>query len=505
MTNPFAGNFRIPPMPHDMAMRLTDADIGRVIGYSIMLNDGTEYDYAELTEPALYQKCADLAAEWKRKHDNLRLLTPTDDDLLPEYVPDYVPEYGAAFPLSVFPATLAELITAYSTATGSPPEFLAGAMLTVAGALIGNRLTLSIGNFTASGVVWIALVAPSGSGKTEPINAALRPLRQHDNEVFAAYRTAYADYEAQAKATKKKKDMPAPPPQPPQWVISDSTMEALQQETQHGRGIIIYRDELVSWYSSFNQYRSGADLENWLSLWSGVPVSVSRKSGILRVENPHVSVIGGIQNDRLKTLATDEKAASGFFGRMLFCYPETAPPPLLSHEQTDFRAWMYCVGCVLDVLDSGVAPAQITCHYSHEARQIVQQYDDELRGDLHAMQDGLLATALAKLRIYLHRLALIMQALRYGADETNEVATVGTEAATAAVQLCKYFRACAYKVVGTLSEQEADAALKKSIVRLREQGQSLATIAQRLDVSVWQVRKLFNSNPHKSTRQKVKS
>lgn len=423
----------------------------------------------------------------------------TTDEPLPDGVP---------FPTSVFPPALREIIESYSTATGSPPDFLGASMLTVIGALIGNRLELHFGNFSASGVLWTALVAPSGAGKTEPINATLAPLRKYDNEAFSAYRRACADYEIQVRNTSKKADKPAPPEQPAHYVITDATLESLHQQTEHGRGIIMYRDELVSWFGSFNQYRSGADLENWLSLWVGVPIFVSRKSGAISVQNPHVSVIGGIQNDRLKTLASDEKAASGFFARLLFCYPKIAPPPLLSHEETNFEAWAQCVGRIVEnitpQLNNDGTPAPLICQYSDEAWEIIQNYDDELRTELSAEPDGLTATTVSKMRVYLHRLALISQALFYGAGETKIVVTIEPESAAVAVELCRYFRYCSDKVICTLSEQAADALLKKSVLRLKEQGQTLETIAQRLDITLWKVRTLLNPNLHKSTRRRAK-
>ena len=68
-------------------------------------------------------------------------------------------------------------------------------------------------------------------------------------------------------------------PKARQFRVQDITMEAITKilgETK--RGIFVFVDELKGWISSFNKYRNGGgDLEQWLSLYNGVPITVNRK------------------------------------------------------------------------------------------------------------------------------------------------------------------------------------------------------------------------------------
>ncbi|MCZ2132323.1 MAG: DUF3987 domain-containing protein [Bacteroidetes bacterium] len=417
---------------------------------------------------------------------------------------DGEPEQTTAlpFPVGAFPRSIALLLRTYEAETEAPAEFLGAAILSVAGALIGKCIELKFGNRRATGTTWIALVAPSGAGKTEPINLALKPLRETDKEHYRQYQRDKAEHEKQVRATKTSKSgQPPPPAMPPQYVLNDITLEALHRIAAIAqRGFIIHRDELLSWLKSFNQYRgkSGGDGEAWLSLWSDEGVSVGRKSdGLLRIDDPRISVIGGLQTGLLPRLAEGDNLTNGFFARLLFVIPAEVKPPKLTTVATDFSAWNTIVGNLQHTIkpqrNFDDTPAALTAEYTPEAWAIITRYDDELSAEISETQDDNepLAAALGKLRTYLHRFALIIQALRYGANETHTVTQIEPETAASAVAISRYFHSTTAAALTVLYKKAAEATTRRRVTRLREQGKTYKAIAEIIGISEWNVRKLL--------------
>ena len=113
-------------------------------------------------------------------------------------------------------------------------------------------------------------------------------------------------------------------------IVDDITMEALidlHENVPHGIGI--FKDELAGWLKDMNKYRSGSDLEAWLSSWSGSSININRmtRPGSF-VEKPFMPVIGGIQPGILNTLYSEDKKDNGFMDRMLISFPENIVPLL---------------------------------------------------------------------------------------------------------------------------------------------------------------------------------
>ena len=77
--------------------------------------------------------------------------------------------------------------------------------------------------------------------------------------------------------------------------VENITVESLARVLSRSpRGVLMIRDELTGWVLSLNQYRSGrgADRQIFLSIWSGEPTKIDRKSELdepLIVTDPFVS------------------------------------------------------------------------------------------------------------------------------------------------------------------------------------------------------------------------
>ena len=64
-------------------------------------------------------------------------------------------------------------------------------------------------------------------------------------------------------------------------------------------------------------------MEFWLSVWSGKPINIDRKTGEpVFIPLPFISVCGTIQNGILNELAKDSRTQNGFIDRILFVMPD---------------------------------------------------------------------------------------------------------------------------------------------------------------------------------------
>src|SRR5262249_19048888 len=98
------------------------------------------------------------------------------------------------------------------------------------------------------------------------------------------------------------------------YVINDATIEKVGEILiGKPRGILLNRDELVGWFSSFQ--RSGREIDRafYLESWNGTgSFNVDRIGrGSIHVPALTISILGGIQPDRLRSLFSGAMADGG--------------------------------------------------------------------------------------------------------------------------------------------------------------------------------------------------
>jgi len=184
--------------------------------------------------------------------------------------------------------------------------------------------------WTESARLWIQVVADPGVGKTPAIEPALRPLRgvehdwiKEDTRKRAAYEIALEEHKKRIKKGTDKAAGLAPgedssrlwaevePPQEPEFrrvFVDDLTTEALAGILKtNPRGVLSSVDELSGWLGAFDAYRSGTtgkDRPIWLRAFQGGRYTIDRATrGHIVVENMSVSILGGIQPEKLRQLA----------------------------------------------------------------------------------------------------------------------------------------------------------------------------------------------------------
>ena len=202
-------------------------------------------------------------------------------------------EGDGLLPIDGLTEHLQRLIKHVAEALQSPEDYVTASMFTVASAAVGNKFKLCTDN-TDVPMLWTILVGDSGVGKSQPITTMAQPLMEEQKDRLQGYRSA-------VRACRQDKDENAPKPIFPQIFVSDITPESLYKcMADNPNGLIQYSDEIMSFIGDFGRYNKSGEESKYLSIWSGKPITINRKSEEpFMVDKPFLSVIGGIQPNLL--------------------------------------------------------------------------------------------------------------------------------------------------------------------------------------------------------------
>ncbi len=257
-----------------------------------------------------------------------------------EQVPDAKPYQP--FPVDCLPDQVAAYCQEYAAAIGIDPAFVTLPMLATLAACIGSSRSLYLKrNYHQPATLWTATIAEPSTGKSPGWEAGTAPALTIESSIHATaaqeldrYQQALAEHrQAVAAGTAVATDGPTKPQPAGQFVVTDITMESLVDVHQRNGKLLLSCDELAGWLKRMDQYRPGADCEQWLSIYNGGSVSVNRKTDGYRVWMPRtsISVTGTIQPTVARELLFSERfIGNGFAARIL-----TAAPPAAIVRWTD--------------------------------------------------------------------------------------------------------------------------------------------------------------------------
>ena len=227
------------------------------------------------------------------------------------------------------PPPIQELVFAASAVKGSPPEVMALSMLVACAAACDDRFQVqpraNEPGWKESARLWGVVVGDPSSKKTPAMKLAMKSLSETNHVMLEKSISARAEYDRQMKvfAAQEKKAVKAEangdglpektePPKPPRMeriITNDGTTEGITKLlADNERGLLYYTDELTSWLGGMGRYSANggaADRAFWLECYQGGSKVVDRASAPpVRVPNLSVNVIGSIQPDRIRALAS---------------------------------------------------------------------------------------------------------------------------------------------------------------------------------------------------------
>lgn len=376
--------------------------------------------------------------DWQATIDKINFLCEINDITLIKQPPVTQQKISdrLQFPYDIFP----EKIQQYIFAQSIQHEYLAGSILGALSSAIGNTSVLeAMPGYIIKSILYMAIVAPPGAAKTPAVKKAFAPLEDFDNDNYLIYKNALESFElemAQYEKDKKNNKKPAPP-NFPQVLIKDSTIEMVSHILQSNTyGCCILADELAGFLNRMNQYKSGDEEQKWLELWSGNSILNQRvTTGVKKVQDPFCSIVGGIQPGVLESMSNEDKQHNGFYHRFLFVYPKQqekqewkqihVPYPitqafkeifvtLLQHRQSDRTYY----------------------HLSTEANALYKEWFDFKNIKYNKANTDNIKGIIAKYQDYCLRFSLIIQCLEDGSQRT---AIISNKAMERAIRLTEYF------------------------------------------------------------------
>lgn len=212
-----------------------------------------------------------------------------------------------------------DLVWAMARAYECHTDIVMGGVLASVATMIGKKVYIKYNDMKDYPANYFCIVAPSGSNKTAPINYLLRPLQQRDSQQYDIYTMQLAEWQQ----SHKKGDETGKPTYV-QTVLNDCTPEAMLRALYvNGDGCMVHADEIHSFLANLDRYNKGDSSSQLLSIWSGVPLTVTRKgSEPIRIAEPNLTILGGIQPKIFGQVYGKYINGSGFFGRWLYIYPQ---------------------------------------------------------------------------------------------------------------------------------------------------------------------------------------
>ena len=338
------------------------------------------------------------------------------------------------FPQDIFPDSVQEVIRDAENTIGFNPDYLSAGILSNCATAIGNTVSLFNGSYTSQPILWLAIIGRSGVGKTHPLKFSKKPIEDKDTQNYLEFQDLTQNYEAQEEKKGSR-------PNYVKSILEDFTPEKLAETLQSNeKGILIFKDELIGWINSFDQYKKGGDQQKYLEFFNGGTLSVDRVSKPpIRVEKTNVNILGGMQPALLKEMASNNRNDDGFLARFLFVYPTNMKPNFFTGKTIQATHVENYKRLILNLYDAPSSALKAT----DKQIEIYMQWQHQKVKECH--NDDLETIIQSKLQTYVWRLALIIEMMEQAATSKFQE-TLSDASIHKAIKLIEYFRTNALRV-----------------------------------------------------------
>jgi hypothetical protein len=373
-----------------------------------------------------------------------------------------LPIENVTFPLDIFPKEIQHYILECHNKLDSNIDFMGCSLLWLISTCIGNCAEVEVKRgWIENSVVWLAVVGKAGIGKTPSINNIIFPLSKLNFKEIKKYKELKERYDYVESLNKKERDnlgLELPPiPKKSQFLVNDITLEALvdlHQENDNAVGV--FKDELAGWFKDMNKYRSGSDLEFWLSCWSGKSVYLNRitRAGSF-IEKPFIPVLGGIQPSIFNQFATDENKDNGFLDRMLLSFPD-AKVDEYNENEVDYSVLQWYSDTIVRFYqgikqlvkrnnDNDIEPMRV--RFDDGAKTEWKRIFNRITKEQNSEEENeYLKSMFPKQKSYIPRFALLIHFFESNFDENVNYLWINKESMLKAEKLSNYFVMNAKKI-----------------------------------------------------------
>jgi hypothetical protein len=338
-------------------------------------------------------------------------------------------------------------------------------------------------------MLWVALIADSGYGKSPALNFARKPIDLLQIEAMEQYEMAMEQYEKNMeeyeRQRKRKPDNTVllnplvleKPTEPTmqRYSVSDATTEALLPVlADNPYGVCLIRDELAAFLGSMNAYKKAkTDRQIYIEFHGGHFVQSDRKTGMrhLAVKTPSLSIVGGIQSEVIRESVHSEPEflTTGFGARFLMVYPP-AKPIRWNHNVVD--------SAVLSSYDRLIETlVQHRKKYTHgnpgivnmtpEAIALIFEFQNRHADEVVGIADGNIRYVKNKAGMHCARLALNLHVIHCAENSIDILSPITADTMQQAITLTEWFLNEAHRIYAMFAgkdevmDREAKAILSK--------------------------------------------
>ena len=414
----------------------------------------------------------------------------------------------------LLPPILRRFVDDVSDRMQCPPDFIAGPLIVMLGALIGSRCCIrpkQQDNWSEHPNLWGAIIAPPGSLKSPALAQALAPLRSLEARAALQHNEAMVRHEFdkvihkleldQLKNAIKQTKQPATlqhreeiarlmhqPDTPPlrRYRTNDATPEKLAEIcAQNPGGVLVDRDELVGLLENCSREGREGERAFYLEGWNGSSKFTQDRigRGHISVERLCISLLGGIQPLRLSTYMRGAAGLQndGLLQRFqLLSYPDSPKNRVLVDRAPDGAA-----AAAIEHIAKAIADADFAVitrqmgekcagktpyfRFDRNAQSAFNRWLQRLEVKVLAEDSPFVAEHLAKYRKLVPALALIFCVVELIAKDGKDArcSRVGRAHLSRAVRWADYLEYHMRRVYAMARDARLDAAiaLQKKITR----------------------------------------
>jgi hypothetical protein len=414
-----------------------------------------------------------------------------EDDVAPVEAPDATQR--PPFPTDALPGPFQRLVREAAAAMDCEPDLVGVPLLCAIATSIGAHYTLQVKpGYYEPPVLWAAMVARPGEGKTPAMGVALTWIRARQDELYREHQLAHQIWEESEGNDVDGDGKADPEPILRQIYVQDTTQEALFAALKHNpRGMLMPRDELSGWVRGMDQYKTGkgSERQRWMEMWSAEAVTINRRTWRqpLYLPRPVVSIVGGIQPDMLSELSDERGREDGFIHRILFAYPQprrlgnwstaVVAQATLDTVRTAFIK-LWALPDATGALEAEI-PVPTTATFTPEGAAAWETWVNAHRSELNNADfaDSLRGPWL-KFQSYAARLALILHLGRWACGDDVSPTFVDAHSMDCATKLIAYFKSHARAVYARLHTPPEEMQFAELAAWIRRQPGQTTTVRE---------------------------
>jgi hypothetical protein len=363
------------------------------------------------------------------------------------------------FPIDALPNLFKDLIKDLNKSLNFPIDYTGTAILTAVATVVGTSVKIRVkNNWFEYASLYSCIIGNAGANKTHPVNTIFAPIKELDKDNHDSFGSCLINWNKWDKLPKVEKEGTTEPlfPVLTKSILTNFTPEVLYKRLDENlRGCTVLSDEMATFFDGMNNYSKGDQIGVYLSFWSNQSTTIDRIGNPipLFIQNPYLSIIGGLQPRVLANSFPVQKLNNGFFQRFLFAFPDaTFKSPINDSELNNqifakyvaFIKSYYNSSNVVEenghinskILNWTIEAKTFFYNWQKENCDLVNEYSNSIKGEIASKFDN-----------HFVRLALLLQMMENPDSDFVELTAV-----KGAEKLCSYFMNCSFKVLAVIQD-----------------------------------------------------